>query len=601
MNRNQTGSDLSNKTTPSFSEKRNRQKAEKLVRAAQSAFDARNADAALSSAAQALALVPDFPPALVIQARVNRAIGKLPEAAMLFQTACNSPESKIEYFHELASVVGALGKLDMVQQILFAAIRRFPGHAATYSELGVVLIQGEYVNQGIEILEKAVQLDKDNWASLSNLSSALIKVGREHQAIEHLEHAKTLVANDPGRLERTLLLIGEAHRHTGDLETAKTAFRQVLGTNPHSGRAWHDLADITKFTADDADIATMADILTRDDGSLTKIDREMIGFALGKAFMDCKDPKNAIAYLDQANALRRSDFDYDPDKNQGYDSKTACARVRAIADYFPAELFEKLPQQSVDNTQPLNAFIVGMPRSGSTLTEQILGSHPGIMPTGELRSFPKFKDRLFGPTFPSQPDDHAKIGSHDLLTRLHSAYIDDVGQLYPSEDGTKVILDKMLGNFSWAGLILLSIPGAKIIHCRRNPIDTCLSCYSKRFASLQVYTCDQTELGEFYRAYEDLMTHWRAVLPKDRFIELDYEDMVANPEAEARRLLDFLDLPWDPAVLEFHKSDRSVRTASAAQVRQGMYQTSVERWKPYGPYIQPLIAALGLSAQGNEN
>ena len=235
-----------------------------------------------------------------------------------------------------------------------------------------------------------------------------------------------------------------------------------------------------------------------------------------------------------------------------------------------------------------------MPRCGSTLTEQILGSHPETLATGELRTFPKFKDRLFGTLFPSQPEDHDKIGNSTLLAELGKSYREEVVAMYPPTPATKLIIDKMLGNFSWVGLILLSVPGAKIIHCRRNPVDTCLSCYSKRFANLQVYTCNQTELGEFYRAYEDLMTHWRAVLPKDRFIEINYEDLVTNIEPEARRLIDFLGLPWDDAMLDFHKTERSVRTASAAQVRQGLYQTSVERWKPYAPYIKPLLKALGI-------
>ncbi len=184
-----------------------------------------------------------------------------------------------------------------------------------------------------------------------------------------------------------------------------------------------------------------------------------------------------------------------------------------------------------------------------------------------------------------------------MLTELAKLYRDEVQAMFTPSSTTKIIIDKMLGNFAWAGLILLSVPGAKIIHCRRNPVDTCLSCYSKRFANLQVYAYDQTELGHYYRAYEHLMAHWRAVLPKDRFIEVNYEDLVADIEPEARRLIEFLDLPWNDAVLDFHKTERLVRTASAAQVRQGIYQTSVERWKPYAPYIQPLLTALGIETR----
>lgn len=584
--------------TPSFSEKRNRQKADKLVRTATSALAAQKLPEATTSAQQALALSPDYGPALHCNAQIARAKGKLGDAAGMLQRACNLADAKIEYFHEFAGVLGAMGKFDLVQQILFAAIRRFPTHAPTYRELGVILIKAEYLSQGIEILTKAAQFDPKDWRNLINLGSALIKVGRPYEALAHLEAAEKLVANEPDALERVLLSAGEARRHLGELDQAREKFRQVLDKNPSSGRAWHDLADVTKFSKDNPEIGEMEDQFAKGADQLEKLDHEMIGFALGKAFMDCDNPERAMFYLDRANALRRSDFAYDPAKGTGYDSRTNCERVRRIKDFFPKDLFENLPKAK--SAEPQYAFIVGMPRSGSTLTEQILGSHPNALPTGELRTFPKFKDKIFGPTFPSTPEDNDKIRSSERLGQLWTSYQQEVHDMYPPTDKTNVIIDKMLGNFSWAGLILLSVPGAKIIHCQRNPVDTCLSCYSKRFANLQVYTCDQTELGDFYRAYDDLMAHWRSVLPPERFIEVSYEEMVHDAKAQARRLTDFLGLPWDENVLHFQDAKRSVRTASAAQVRQGLYTTSVERWKPYEPYIQPLLAALGITRRNEE-
>lgn len=580
-------------STSSFAERRNRQKVDKLIRTAQSALSSGKASDAQARAQEALLLVPDYGPALMMSAQIHRATGNLTEAARLLQTACNLPDTKIDYFRELAGIFASAAKYDLVQQILFAAIRKFPTHVQTYSDLGVYLIQGENVTQGIAILEKAVALSPDDWRALNNLGTALLKVGREKEALEYLARAEELGPDEPERRLNNLLQLGEAQRHMGDLDGAQECFRKAIAQNARSGRAWHDLADVIKFTSESPEIQTMVDILNADSDALPKVDREMIGFALGKAYIDSKDPKQAILYLDAANALRRQDFAEDTPNRKAYDSKTACNRVRAIAKYFPAGLFENLPPKMDEG--PDHTFIVGMPRCGSTLTEQILGSHPETLTTGELRSFPKFKDRLFGTLFPSQPEDQEKISNQALLTELANSYRDEVNAMYPRPPETKIIIDKMLGNFSWAGLILLSVPGAKIIHCRRNPVDTCLSCYSKRFANLQVYSYNQKELGEFYRAYEDLMAHWRSVLPKDRFIEINYEDLVSNLEPEARRLIDFLGLPWDDAMLDFHKTERSVRTASAAQVRQGLYQTSVERWKPYAPYIKPLLKALGIN------
>ena len=580
---------------PSFAEKRNRQKADKLIHAAQSALASGKVGDALEHARQALALVPDYGAAHLVIAQIYRATGNLNEAAKVLQTACNLPDTKIEYFRELAGIFAASKRYDLVQQILFAAIRKFPTHAQTYSDLGVYLIQGDHITQGIAILEKAVDLAPNDWGALTNLGSALLKVGRVPEALQYLGRAEELAPDEPDRRISNLLQIGEAKRHMGDLDGAAEYFRKAIDEDPKSGRAWHDLADVTKFKPDSPEIAAMVDILNADKDKLAKLDREMIGFALGKAYIDSKNPKQAIFHLDRANALRRQDFAKDNPTRKAYDSKNACERVRAIADYFPATLFENLPEKTGDG--PDHAFIVGMPRCGSTLTEQILGSHPETLPTGELRSLPKYKDRLFGTTFPSQPEDHTKIRNQAMLTELAKLYRDEVHAMFTPSSTTKIIIDKMLGNFAWAGLILLSVPGAKIIHCRRNPVDTCLSCYSKRFANLQVYAYDQTELGHYYRAYEDLMAHWRAVLPKDRFIEVNYEDLVADIEPEARRLIEFLGLPWNDAVLDFHKTERLVRTASAAQVRQGIYQTSVERWKPYAPYIQPLLTALGIETR----
>ena len=578
-------------STKRFSEKRNRQKAEKLIRAAQSALSSGKASDAQARAQEALSLVPDYGPALMMLAQIHRATGNLTDAARLLQTACNLPDTKIEYFRELAGIFASAAKYDLVQQILFAAIRKFPTHGHTYSDLGVYLIQGEHITQGIAILEKAVALSPDDWRALNNLGAALLKVGREKEALQYLARAEELSPDEPECRLNNLLQLGEARRHLGDIDGAQEYFRKAIAQDPKSGRAWHHLADVMKFKSDSPEIQTMLDILNAD--SLPKVDREMIGFALGKAYIDSKDPKQAIFHLDAANALRRQDFAENTPTRKAYDSKTACERVCKIADYFPAKLFENLPQKT--DVGPGHAFIVGMPRCGSTLTEQILGSHPETLATGELRTFPKFKDRLFGTLFPSQPEDHDKIGNPALLEELAKSYLDEVNTMHPAPSETKIIIDKMLGNFCWIGLILLSVPGSKIIHCRRNPVDTCLSCYSKRFANLQVYSCNQTELGEFYRAYEDLMAHWRSMLPKDRFIEINYEDLVSNLEPEAHRLIEFLGLPWDDAMLDFHKTERSVRTASAAQVRQGLYQTSVERWKPYAPYIKPLLKALGIN------
>jgi hypothetical protein len=232
-------------------------------------------------------------------------------------------------------------------------------------------------------------------------------------------------------------------------------------------------------------------------------------------------------------------------------------------------------------------FVFGMPRSGTSLIEQILASHRDVQAAGELSTLSRVVSRL-GP-FPA-----ALSGlTPDIATQLGRLYLDEIE---PLAAGRSRVVDKMPSNFFYAGLIPLLLPQARIVHVLRNPLDTCLSCYSKLFAREQLFSYDLTELGRFYRGYDKLMAHWRAILPADRFLEVRYEDVVADLEGQARRLISFLDLPWDDACLRFAETDRVVRTASANQVRGPLFATSVDRWKPYARHLAPLFAALEMPA-----
>ena len=225
-----------------------------------------------------------------------------------------------------------------------------------------------------------------------------------------------------------------------------------------------------------------------------------------------------------------------------------------------------------------------MPRSGTTLIEQILASHPQVQGAGELSALPRLVERL-GPYPGALPGLNI-----ETATQAGRAYLDEIA---PLAQGRARLVDKMPSNFLHAGLIPILLPQARIIHVRRNPLDTCLSCYSKLFLKEQQFSYDLAELGRFYRGYERLMDHWRSILPADRFLEVRYEDVVADLETEARRLVDFIDLPWDAACLRFHETSRLVRTASVNQVRSPLFATSIDRWKAYAAQLSPLIEALG--------
>jgi hypothetical protein len=231
-----------------------------------------------------------------------------------------------------------------------------------------------------------------------------------------------------------------------------------------------------------------------------------------------------------------------------------------------------------------------MPRSGTTLTEQILASHPKVHGAGELTALQRMLNSVAGPDrkLLGYPQMMSALLPQDLAT-LGRAYVERLAAL---AQGKPRVVDKMPANFQFAGLVHLMLPNARIIHCRRDPIDVCLSCYSKNFSERKDFAYDLRELGLYYRAYEALMAHWRGLLPPERFIEVDYEAVVDDLEGQARRLVAFCGLDWDEACLDFHQTSRQVRTASVNQVRRPIYRSSLARWKPYEHHLAPLIEAL---------
>jgi len=301
-----------------------------------------------------------------------------------------------------------------------------------------------------------------------------------------------------------------------------------------------------------------------------------VHFSLGKAYLDTKDSARAFVHFNEGNRLKRSTF--------AYDSAATGEWMAQIAAAFPAELFARMKGSGTASDMPV--FVLGMPRSGTTLIEQIVSSHPLVTGAGELSAL-QYVIEPHGP-FPQTvsqltPETFAELG-REYLRRIA-----------PLAKGRPHLVDKMPSNFLYAGIIPLILPGARIVHMRRDAVDTCLSCYTKLFSGDQSFTYNQTELGEFYRHYERLMAHWREVLPVDRFIEIDYEAVVDDLEGEARRLVEFLGLPWDDACLRFYDNQRVVRTASVNQVRRPIYRSSKGRWRAHADQLGDLLAALGVA------
>jgi tetratricopeptide (TPR) repeat protein len=477
------------------------------------------------------------------------------------------------------------------REVLRVAFKRFPKEATIAAKLGLALFNEGHVSQARKLMDYAHKTGTETVESLEAAATFYRTTGQSELAVELLKNAMELAADIKGKLgkhrrSQIALALAEAAKDAGDMEYAKTVLRDVLAKDKTNTRAWLILSSIIKFGPEQTEIKRMENLLRDKKAPLSGSQKIDLGFALGKAFMDIGNASKAMAHLRNANGVHRQRLQYQSD--------ATCKRLKNYGTCFdPAEFAKTRNVQGLDGPSPV--FIVGMPRSGTTLVEQILATHPDVYGADELTTLPRLKNAFMGRDFPDAPDSPKRLTSPDRLEQLAKAYRDESRQhLDRSDNPYRFLIDKQPGNFMFCGLIAMAFSDAKIIHCKRNPLDTCLSCFSKYFASGQSFTYDLKELGEYYRAYDDLMRHWRDILPNDLFIEVKYEDVIADQERETRRLVEFLGLGWDPALLTFHETRRTVRTASANQVRQPIYKSSIARWRPYEKELEPLITALNI-------
>ena len=303
-------------------------------------------------------------------------------------------------------------------------------------------------------------------------------------------------------------------------------------------------------------------------------------FALGKANDDIGDYEKAFQHFKIGVTLKRAKLEYNEAETFAFFDR--------IKQTFSKEYFAARPYEGNPSRVPL--FIVGMPRSGSTLVEQVLSSHPDVFGAGEIKEFSRQLHGLRSrfPALPKYPEIVAKM-NHAQFKIVSDGYLAGVQRLAPD---AKRITDKLLTNYYFVGLLHILFPNARFIHTKRNPVDTCLSAYTKLFKDDMPHSYDLGELGRYYRQYEAIMAHWDKVLPAGVIKTIVYEDVVDNLDQAAREIVEFAGLPWDDACLAFHESSRPVKTASVVQVRKPVYSTSVERWRRYGSNLDPLLDAL---------
>ncbi len=504
-----------------------------------------------------VALRPDIAEAHYHLGKVLLDQNKLDEAAIQYQHALALKPGLFAAHNDLGCIFHEQGKLDQAVARLEQAIALAPDFAEAYYHLGNVLNQQGKLDEAMARYERAVALRADFFEAYNNLGNILRAQGRFDQAAARYEQAIAL-APDVAALHNNL---GKMLDEEGKFGEALAHFEQALDLDPDHAEAHYDRADLKTFRAGDADLAAL-EAVAADPNRLPPGKMLYIHFALGKALEDVGEYGRAFEHWLQGNALKRREVNYD---EAGY--RRMC---RLVAETFDASLLDRFA--AAGDPSPAPIFVLGMPRSGSTLIEQILASHPQVHAAGELQNLDHVARMVSDAGGRPMPyPAWVQAADADLLHRLGHAYLESLPM---RPDGKQRTIDKAPMNFLRVGLIRLILPNARIIHTARDPVDTCVSCFARLFADIP-FSYDLAELGRYYRGYHELMAHWRTVLPAGAMLDVSYEDVVDDLEQQARRLIDYCGLTWDDRCLSFHETNRPIATASNLQVRRPVYRSSL--------------------------
>ncbi|RPH54966.1 MAG: sulfotransferase family protein [Lysobacterales bacterium] len=477
----------------------------------------------------------------------------------------------------LAEVAARLGRYADAEVLLERALELAPSFAPARMNYAFVLHRSGKAEQALVEVDRVLARDPGN-PGYRNLKAAILaRIGEIEQSIALYEAVTREYPNHP----KVWMSFGHALKTSGRQDQCIDAYRRSLALSPQLGEAWWSLANLKTVSFNAADLETMEQQLGRSD--LTPEDRYHFHFALGKAFEDADRYEASFEHNVRGNALRREFISYDAQENARH-----VQRSKAL---FTREFFAKRRGSGCQAADPI--FIVGLPRSGSTLLEQILASHPLVEGTQELpdvvaltRELGERKNRTDASKY---PEALAPLGSEELRA-LGERYLRQTR--VQRKTGAPFFIDKMPNNWAHVGLIHLMLPNAKIIDARRHPLACCLSGYKQHFARGQHFTYSLEDIGNYYRDYVELMAHIDAVLP-GRVHRVIYEEMVEDVESEVRRVLAYCGLPFDERCLRFYENERAVRTASSEQVRRPIYREGLDQWRNYEPWLEPLKSALG--------
>jgi tetratricopeptide (TPR) repeat protein len=582
-------------------------------------YEKREFAAAVDFYKRALEIRPDMAEALNNLGNALRMTGDIDGAINAYQDALMHREYYPEAYNNLGSLLQQGRKLEEAEHALRKAIAQKPGYIEAHNNLANLYVAQKKDVEALRILGDALKIDPNHPQTL--LITARIQLRRgNHPAAEQATRA--VIQNQPANAEALVILgqvlhetdrydeaidvlaqaveaspenaealnfYGVALKSVGRLDDARDHIIKALKLNDGMFGAYANLNDLVDFSQGiGEELFDRMDAIFQSAGNREADAFLPLHFAYAKALDDRGEHERALEHYIVGGRMKRAQLEYDEKETFGF--------FDAIREAFPKEMFEKREYQGLSDERPV--FIIGMPRSGSTLIEQILSSHPDVYGAGEVkylnRAIGQLRDRI--PSLPKFPQMMAKI-TPAQLDLIATKYLD---ALTAGAGKSKRVTDKLLTNYFFVGLIHLLYPKAKFVNTLRDPVDTCLSGFTKLFKDDMPHSYDLEELGRYYCKYRDLMDHWQHVLPEGVLTTVQYENVVADTEKEAKALIEFIGLDWSSKCLEFHKSDRPVKTASVAQVRKPIYKTAVKRWEKYGDGLQPLIDAVagGKAAKG---
>lgn len=501
---------------------------------------------------------------LSLLANLATKLGEKVAAINLYVELVKNNPDNTGYMDSLAQAYIDNNMLLEAEQLLGRIIEHDPKFYLPYVRLSYIAIQNQSYSSAVELLETAVHIKPGESSIYINLVSALTHAGRQEEAYKY---AKKLLRLEP-KMAESYHMMGRILNELGQFDEAVSYFEKAIRINRTFGYSYSDLASAKKFSSDDADFIARAEKSLN--YSMPPEHRIAIHFSLGKMYNDCGEWDRAFEHYQQGNLINRP----------AVLEKPYHEVFNKTHKFFNNRFFQKNTASGNDTECPV--FVVGMPRSGTTLVEQIIASHPRAAGAGELNVIaevnyaicPDEKNETFKKAL-------TRVIEHGQLPEYARTYLDVLCK--GREDALRIV-DKMPNNFVFLGLIHLLFPNARIIHCIRSPLDVSLSCYFQQFRSIE-WSFDLAWIVEQYRFYRKAMAYWKKNLPENTILDVEYEKLITNPELESRRLIEGIGLSWDSACLEFHNKKRTVNTASVWQVRQPVYTSSRRRWVNYAGHI----------------